>query len=127
MLINQQENIHTSRVYRFKLYLIKEIEKILTERPAIIDDTIQRIKIVDVVFAFKNGDLIKSLKKRGSLIVRSKNKELIAIEKRINAYIEKNEEQLCTPIRAYITFQNEEGYQRAIHLDKRVVFFKIWS
>jgi hypothetical protein len=50
-----------SRAYRFKQYYIEEIEKILSARPAVIDNKIKRIKIVDVIFAFKNSMLLKKL------------------------------------------------------------------
>lgn len=69
-----------SRAFRFKEYLINEIEKILAKRPYCIDDTVQRIKIVDAVFAFKSCILIKDLMKRGQYITNSKNKELIGLE-----------------------------------------------
>lgn len=53
--------LNTSRAFRFKEYLIHEIEKILQDRPTCIDDTITRIKIVDVIFAFKNSILVRDL------------------------------------------------------------------
>lgn len=74
----------TSRAFRFKEYLISEIEKILQERPACINDDVKRIKIVDIIFAFKNCMLVKDLMKRGEYIMNSKNRELIEIERKIN-------------------------------------------
>jgi hypothetical protein len=35
---------------------------------------------------------------------------LNAIEVKINKHIEENMEDISTPVRAYLTFQNEEGY-----------------
>jgi hypothetical protein len=44
-----------SRAFRFKEYFINEIERVLSERPAVIPNCdVPRIKIVDAVFAFKN-------------------------------------------------------------------------
>lgn len=80
LMSSLQKEIATSRAFRFKEYLISEIEKILASRPACIDDAVQRIKIVDVIFAFKNSMMINTLIKRGSFIMNSKNKELIEIE-----------------------------------------------
>ena len=56
-------------MFRFKLYLINEVEKILTARPYVFDDSIKRVKIVDAVFAFKNSTFIKLLKDRGTAII----------------------------------------------------------
>ncbi len=54
----------------------------------------------------------------------SKNKELIEIESEITKYLEKNRDYLAEPVRAFLIFQDEEGYQRAIHLDKKTFCFK---
>jgi hypothetical protein len=56
-----------SRAFRFKKYLIENLEEILSKRPHVIEE-LARIKIVDAVFAFKNSELTKMLVKRGKLI-----------------------------------------------------------
>lgn len=48
----------------------------------------------------------------------SNNRQLIDIEKKINIILESNAEEYSEPVRAYIIFQDEEGYQRACHMTK---------
>jgi hypothetical protein len=60
----------------------------LTERPAIIDNKHKTIKIVDVIFAFKNCMLMRDLIKRGKFIMKSDNKNLIEIEHKPNKALE---------------------------------------
>lgn len=62
--------------------------------------------------------------KRGQFIMGSKAKELEILEEQIATYLEKNGDQLAEPVKAYLIFQDEEGYQRAINLDKKTVCFK---
>jgi hypothetical protein len=76
---------------------------------------------VDVIFAFKNSMMINTLIKRGQYIMNSKNKELIEIEHQLNKTFEEQGDELSEPVRAYIIFQDEEGYQRAIHLTKQTI------
>ena len=53
--------LNPSKLFRFKLYLMNEIERILTARPYVIDDSINKIKIFDIVFGFKNKTLLQML------------------------------------------------------------------
>mmetsp|Transcript_14121 Transcript_14121/g.10181 ORF Transcript_14121/g.10181 Transcript_14121/m.10181 type:complete len:181 (+) Transcript_14121:1108-1650(+) len=62
----------TSRAFRFKEYFTNEVEQILSEQPEQIKGTdIKRVKIAEVVFAYKNGNLIKLLEKRGASIINA--------------------------------------------------------
>jgi hypothetical protein len=54
------------------------------------DPDLKRVKIVDIVFAFKNRHLLQLLMKRGDYIIENHNKELIHMEKNIQNYISEN-------------------------------------
>jgi len=107
-----------SRAYRFKTFFINHLEKILTERPMVADDGVKTIKIVDAVFAFKNSELTRMLAARGKHIISAESEKQIKLDLEIKKYIERNKESLSTPVKAFVTFQNEEGYLRAVHLTK---------
>jgi hypothetical protein len=47
---------------------------------------------------------------RGNFIMNSKNKELIEIEHKINKLMEERGDEFSEPVRAFIIFQDEEGY-----------------
>lgn len=53
---------------------------------------------------FKNGELLKLLKKRGKIIGEGNFEKLTEIEQKLNNFIEKNQEDLKTPICAFVTF-----------------------
>lgn len=79
----------------------------------------KQVKIVDVTFAFKSSMLIRDLIKRGSFIMSSNKVKLDEIEQKIQTELEKQGDYFSEPVRAYIIFQDEEGYQRACHMDKQ--------
>ena len=55
------------------------------------------------------------------------NRELAKLDIEISKYVKDNEDKIIIPTRAYITFEDEEGYQRACHLDKKSSIFSISS
>lgn len=59
------------------------MEHILNDRPAVIDDKVKKIKIVDVTFAFKSSMLIRDLIKRGNHLMSSNTKKLEEVEAKI--------------------------------------------
>jgi hypothetical protein len=67
---------------------------------------------------------MRLLLKRGEFIMDSKNKELIDIEHKINKILEKEGDKMSEPVKAFIIFQDEEGYQRAANLHKKTVCFQ---
>lgn len=61
-------------IHRFKSFFIKELERILSERPQVVpneEGIHSKIKIVDAVFAFKNGHILKKLQERGNKIINA--------------------------------------------------------
>lgn len=54
-------DVHQSKMYRFKEYFINEIESILNELPQKTSSIVEKVKIVDAVFTFQNSELLKKL------------------------------------------------------------------
>jgi len=104
LAINNSKEFLESRAYRFKKWFINELEGILTDRPAIVDDKLPKIKIVDVTFAFKSNMLIRDLIKRGNNLMNSNNKKLNEIESKIEKKLKEKGDYFSEPVRAYIIF-----------------------
>ena len=71
-------------------------------------------KIAFISFTYKNRDLILGLKKRGDFISQGDFKGLKKFEEEFNQQLldEDNIKNYSKPIRAYITFFYQEGYER---------------
>ena len=115
-------NANGSKTWRFKNFFLRSIERILEQRPKVTKHVEQNVKIVDAVFAFKNVPLIKKLMSRGSAIVKGDDELKQKIEKEVDELIEKNQDEFCEPVAAYMTFTNEEGYLRAVNMTKTMEY-----
>ncbi len=113
------DNVDNSQVMRFKLYFISEMERILKTRPHV-HDAKAKIRIVDAVIAFKNANLVRMLMDRGQAIIGNNTEKELNINRQITQYIKDNKEDICTPVCAYISFENEECYLRAQSMGKMV-------
>lgn len=73
-----------------------------------------------VTLAFKNAEMIHMLRERGAAIKAEKWALQAEIEEKINLL--KNEKflELTTPCSIFMTFENEEGYQRACKYEETV-------
>ena len=54
---------------------------------------------------------------RGSAIIDEKWDKMRKIDEQINQAKNENLEKWCTPVSVFITFQLEEGYERAINME----------
>jgi hypothetical protein len=86
------------------MYLIDHIEEILSQRPCIMDESVKRIKVVDIIFAFRATMLYRDLIQRGRYILAQNNSQLIKIENRINEKIKQHSEEYEIPVRAFVIF-----------------------
>ena len=66
------------------------------------------MKIVQISFAYNNGQIIKLLKQRGNYIATGKYAKILKCEKKINELQEQNEiekrENQFRPVSAFITW-----------------------
>ena len=71
-------------------------------------------------FAFKNAEIINLLKERGEIIKGENWDEMERIDAKINSHKDANLEDLMTPCAVFMTFENEEGVNRAINFNKTI-------
>jgi hypothetical protein len=69
-------------------------------------------------FTYDNAELIHMLKERGELIKAEKWDRVTKIELEIDHLKSKELGKLTRPISVFVTFENEEGYHRAIKLSE---------
>lgn len=62
-----------------------------------------------MVFAFKNGPVIKKLKERGKLISGGKVEAVEQIEEDLNSIVSNSYDKITAPTYAYITFNTYEA------------------
>ena len=78
------------------------------------NEPVEHIKIAVTTFAFKNAELINLLKERGEIIKQEKWHDMKMIDDKINDYKNNNLEAMITPCSVFMTFENEEGVNRAL-------------
>ena len=93
-------------------FLKENFENEIGNFPAINEET-YTIKIANISFAFKNYKMIRLLEQRGSAISNRNSKKKEKIEKQIDDLTDKNGEDLSTPTYVFVTFETQEGYERA--------------
>ena len=98
---------------KFDEYLKSEIESKVKSLPnALVGHDNDEIEVAGISLAFSNGALIKVLKKRGKIIAYGKYQELQHVDEALNHIIENHQEKMTTPIKAFVTFSNQEGFER---------------
>lgn len=74
-------------------------------------------EIATVSIAYKNGQIIDLLTKRGTFITNGKFDKLSPLDDKINELFETQGELLTTAVAAYVTFTTQEGLERClVHL-----------
>ena len=76
-----------------------------------------RSKVAVTTLAFKNEGIIKLLRQRGQAICKEQWGEMRKIDQKINDLKDKEFERLTTPCSVFMTFESEEGYNRALEMD----------
>ena len=71
------------------------------------------VRIANITFAFKNSKLIRLLKKRGTAVAAGQFRNLPKIDEEINNLKEKDLQSLTKPVSAFITFETQDGFERA--------------
>lgn len=81
------------------------------------DEPVEEIKIAMTTFAFKNSEVINLLKERGEIIKNENWDEMERIDASINDHKNASLEDLMTPCAVFMTFENEEGVNRAVNFN----------
>jgi len=99
----------------FEEYLKKHFEDIVSQQPSVLfpNEEPSRVAIANITFAFKNANLIKLLRKRGAAVAAGQFRLLPAVDEKINELKEKNLQSLTKPVAAFITFETQDGFERA--------------
>lgn len=84
------------------------------------DEPVTEVKIAVTTLAFKNADIINLLRKRGNAIKAEDWDGQRKIEEEINELKNKEFDVLITPCSVFMTFENEEGVNRALNYDEAV-------
>jgi len=71
------------------------------------------LKIANINFAYKNAELLDLLAERGALIINGQYSKLKKFNEKIEDYLNANRDELIHPVTAFITFEKQEGYERA--------------
>lgn len=120
---DQHYNSTTSKktkVEAFRDHLTAELQRRLSEFPSLGYEETNDVKIAQLVFAFDNAGAINLLRKRGTCIKTLKFDQMRRLDSEIQDFKEKNFDSLTRPVTAFITFENEEGLNRAIQYDEIV-------
>lgn len=78
------------------------------------------IKVAVTTFAYKNGSMIEVLRERGDCIKSNDWKGIDKADKKINKLKQIELEQLTTPCSVFMSFETEEGINRALQFDDLV-------
>lgn len=73
------------------------------------------LKVAHITFTYDNEQILNLLVKRGKVITKGQFHELKKINDKIDHYFDHHYHELYRPIGAFVTFQTQEGLERALH------------
>ena len=113
---------YVSKVQAFRDWITDEMEARLDYLPDLgfEEEPVEYIKVALTTFAFKNADIVNLLKKRGKVIETENWDEMEGIDAKINQLKNDKLLELTTPCSVFMTFENEEGVNRAINFNKTI-------
>lgn len=74
-----------------------------------------------LTFAWDNAKLINLLRQRGTFIKFEKYDKMREVDEKINEFKKANHEDVSRPVTAFLTFENEEGFNRAKNYNEAVL------
>ena len=77
-------------------------------------EPVEEVKVAVTTFAYNNGDAIHLLRKRGQMIKSEDWEGMKKIDAQINIIKGSNLEDFTTPCSIFMSFENEEGVNRAV-------------
>eukprot|EP00347_Sterkiella_histriomuscorum_P007945 403346963 len=94
-----------------------EVERVVQSENSVLQDKqYENIKISTIAFAFDNVKLISLLQQRGMMVTKVLPDKVKQIDERINKYKADKKDRITRPVAAFITFESQEGYERACNL-----------
>lgn len=111
-----------AKLAQFRDYLKAEMEDRLTRLPDLgyEEEPPEQIKIAMISFAFDNAEVINLLKERGSYIKSQKYDKMREMDAKIDQYIRDHMKDCARPVSCFLTFENEEGLNRAKNYNETV-------
>ncbi|CDW91100.1 UNKNOWN [Stylonychia lemnae] len=106
--------------YALKKYLKQEIETKLTNEVGSLGfEKVDSIRVADIQFSYKNAPIIHLLNQRGIYIKSNDWESLKKVNQQLDAVKTREYQNLMVAVSAFVTFENEEGYQRFLSLRER--------
>lgn len=102
------------RIAYFEKLLREELQEILKKEKAVLKE--DGVSIAHITFSFNNVEVIKLLAKRGAFITTAQNAKLAAIDQEIRTLVVRDWDKFSKPVAAFITFETQEGYERACNI-----------
>ena len=106
----------------FRDWIQHEMEERLDKLPDLgyEDEPVEHVKIAVTAFAFKNAEIIHLLKERGEVIKNEQWEKMPEIDQKINHHKNENFSNIVNPCSIFMTFENEEGVNRALSYDEAI-------
>ncbi len=101
------------KLHSFNNKLIGDFEEMVTARPKIHREA-DLCRISMVSYAFDNRSILKLLRKRGEALMYTKFSQAKVYQSELEGELKNNREMIRRPVAAYITWETEEGRNRAI-------------
>ena len=83
-------------------------------------DEVESVEIAVTTLAFRNAEIINLLKERGAAIKNEKWDLQRELEGEINQLKNEKFKDLITPCSVFMTFETEEGVNRALNYDEAI-------
>ena len=105
-------NATTGILMQFENYLENEMIEKLNKFNHVINDI--KVGFANITFAYDNPELLNLLETRGQAVTSGKFDKLPAINKKLQDLKETKSNKLIRPVTAFLTFNTQEGYERAL-------------
>ena len=118
----------------FQAWIQREMETRLDRLPDLgyEDERVEHVKVAVTTLAFKNAEIINLLRARGAAIKGENWAEQRKIEEQINVLKNNELDTLVSPCSVFMTFESEEGvnralgYHEAVEADENLADLKKW-
>ena len=114
--------VYSARADAFRDWITQEMESRLSLLPDLgfEEEPVEEIKVAVTTFAYRNGELINMLRQRGSMIKSEDWDGMKKLDSKISKLKNVSLENFTTPCSIFMSFENEEGINRALRYDELV-------